>query len=179
MNILRFAQFVNESNSSLNESGIPLYRGRSFNAEKSIKRNKLLGELQDLLSQVMTGSISELTVLADIPAQGKNAPQYVKDMYAAMGISGYEKAKEEGEKEGEEEIEGEEEDDTYDPETGTYTKAKYSMEEPERNIFIDSEFVVKDIDMTKGVILGIPYSLKRKNIVVELDPEAIDEVYIR
>jgi hypothetical protein len=33
--------------------------------------------------------------------------------------------------------------------------------------------------MTKGVILGIPYSLKRKNIVVELDPEAIDEVYIR
>jgi len=174
MNILRFAQFVNESNSSLNESGIPLYRGTSFNPERTLKRNKLLGELQDLLGQVMTGSISELTVLADIPSQGKNAPQYVKDMYAEMGISGYEKAKEEGD-----EIEGEEEDDTYDPETGTYTKAKYSVEEPERNIFVDSEFIVKDIDMTKGVILGIPYSLKRKNIVVELDPEAIDEVFIK
>ena len=65
------------------------------------------------------------------------------------------------------------------PETGTYTKAKYSQEEPESNIFVDSEFIVKDIDMTKGVILGIPYSLKRKNIVVELDPESIDEVFIK
>ena len=172
MNILRFSQFVNESNASLNESGIPLYRGSNFNPERTLKRNRLLGELQDLLGQVMTGSISELTVLADVPTQGKNAPQYVKDMYAAMGISGYEKAKEE-------EVEGEEEDDTYDPETGTYTKAKYSQEEPESNVFVDSEFIVKDIDMTKGVILGIPYSLKRKNIVVELDPESIDEVFIK
>ena len=73
MNILRFEQFINESN-SVNESGIPLYRGTDFNPERTIKRNRLLQEVQDLLGQVMTGDLTEVTVLADIPTQGKNAP---------------------------------------------------------------------------------------------------------
>jgi hypothetical protein len=170
MNILRFEQFVNES-FSLNESGIPLYRGTNFNPERTIKRNRLLPELQDLLGQVMSGSISELTVLADIPSQGKNAPQYVKDMYKEMGMSGY------GEESKMDDDSLEIEDDVYDPETGEYKKMDY--EEKEKNIFVDSEFVVKDIDMTKGVILGVPYSLRRKNIVVELDPDTIDEVFVK
>lgn len=168
MNILRFDEFINES-SSLNESGIPLYRGTSFNPERTIKRNRLMQELQDLLGQVMSGTLSEVTVLAEIPTQGKNAPQYIKDMYAEMGISSYANNDEEGE----------DEDDVYDEETDTYTKPK-SMQEPrERNIFIDSEFVVKDIDMTKGVILGTPYSLKRKNIVIEINPDLVDEVFVK
>ena len=166
MNILRFAQFINESN-SVNESGIPLYRGADFNPERTIKRNRLLAELQDLLGQVMSGDISELTVLADIPTQGKNAPQYIKDIYAEMGIEGY----------GEEEETDELVDDVYDPETDTYKKADY--EDKERNIFFDSEFIVKEVDMTKGVIIGIPYSLKKKNILVEIDPENVDEVFIK
>ena len=165
MNILRFSQFINESN-SVNESGIPLYRGADFNPERTIKRNRLLSELQELLGQVMSGDISELTVLADIPTQGKNAPQYIKDIYAEMGIEGY----------GEEDT-VELEDDVYDPETDTYKKADY--EDKERNIFFDSEFIVKEVDMTKGVIIGIPYSLKKKNILVEIDPENVDEVFIK
>jgi hypothetical protein len=170
MNILRFEQFVNES-FSINESGIPLYKGSNFNPERTIKRNRLLPELQDLLGQVMSGSISELTVLADIPTQGKNAPQYVKDMYRDMGMPGY------GEESEMADDSLEIEDDVYDPETGEYKRTDY--EEKEKNIFIDSEFIVKDVDMTKGVILGVPYSLKKKNIVVELDPESIDEVFIK
>jgi hypothetical protein len=166
MNILRFEQFINESN-SVNESGIPLYRGTDFNPERTIKRNRLLQEVQDLLGQVMTGDLTEVTVLADIPTQGKNAPQYIKDIYAEMGIEGY----------GEEEETTDLEDDVYDPETDTYKKADY--EDKERNIFFDSEFVVKEVDMTKGVIIGIPYSLKRKNILVEIDPENVDEVFIK
>jgi hypothetical protein len=68
-------------------------------------------------------------------------------------------------------------DDVYDPETDTYKKSDY--EDKERNIFFDSEFVVKEVDMTKGVIIGIPYSLKKKNILVEIDPENVDEVFIK
>jgi hypothetical protein len=166
MNILRFAQFINESN-SVNESGIPLYRGTDFNPERTIKRNRLLQEVQDLLGQVMSGDLTEVTVLADIPTQGKNAPQYIKDIYAEMGIEGY------GEDEETEDLA----DDVYDPETDTYKKADY--EDKEKNIFFDSEFVVKEVDMTKGVIIGIPYSLKKKNILVEIDPENVDEVFVK
>jgi hypothetical protein len=166
MNILRFAQFINESN-SVNESGIPLYRGTDFNPERTIKRNRLLAEVQDLLGQVMSGDLTEVTVLADIPTQGKNAPQYIKDIYAEMGMEGY------GEDEETEDLA----DDVYDPETDTYKKVDY--EDKERNIFFDSEFIVKEVDMTKGVIIGIPYSLKKKNILVEIDPENVDEVFIK
>jgi hypothetical protein len=163
MNILKFQEFINESN-SLNESGIPLYRGSNFNPEKTIKRNMLLPELQNLLDQLRSGSISEVTVLGEVSTQGKNTPEYLRDLFKETGT----------EQEGEtEDIE----DDMYDPETGTWKKADY--EEKQRNIFVDTEFILKDVDMVKGVVIGIPYSLRKKNIVVELDPETIDEVFIK
>ncbi len=161
-NILNFESFLNESN-SLNESGIPLYRGAVFTPERVIKRNKLLMDLQDLLSQVAQGSLKEVTVLAEIPTQGKNAPQYLKDIYAQMGIS-----------------KEEEDESMYDPETDVYmgSRDKHPDEE-EGSVFVDSEFVVKDVDMTKGVILATPYSLRKEGVIVELDVETIDEVFIK
>lgn len=166
MSILRFIDFVNESY-SVNESGVPLYRGTNFNPERTIKRNILLSELQDILAQVMSGELTEVTVLADIPTQGKNAPQYIKDIYSEMGMKP---------SDGEMDDSG---DDIYDPETDTYTIRSGMGDDAERNIFVDSEFLVKDVDMTKGVIIGIPYSLRKKNIMVELDPETIDEVFVK
>ena len=82
MRILRFQDFLNES---VYNVGIPLYRGSSFQPERTIKRNKFIGELQDFLTQVANGTLSEITVVAEIPSQGKNAPQYLKDIYAEMG----------------------------------------------------------------------------------------------
>lgn len=163
MDILKFQEFINESN-SLNEAGVPLYRGSSFNPEKTIKRNMLLPELQNLLDQLRSGSISEVTVLGEVPTQGKNAPEYLRDLFKETGA------------EPEDETE-DIEDDVYDPETETWKKSDY--EKKERNIFVDTEYILKDVDMTKGVVLGIPYSLRKNNIVVELDPETIDEVFIK
>jgi hypothetical protein len=160
MQILRFIQFVNESN-SINESGIPLYRGTDFNSERTIKRNRLLPELQDLLGQVMTGDLEEVTLIAEIPSQGKNAPQYIKDLYAEMGM----RAKPT-------EVEPEEGDEFAD-------RFEDEDEDMESNIFVDSEFIVKEVDMVKGVILGIPYSMKNKNVVIEIDPDNVDEVFIK
>jgi hypothetical protein len=163
MYILKFDQFINEAYvEPSGTTGVPVYRGSSFKAERYIKRGMLLPELQDLLGQVMSGALKSLTVLAEIPTQGKNAPQYIKDIYAEMGY-----------------VESPEED-KYDPETDTYMGKRDKREdEPEMNIFVDSEFVVKDIDMAKGLIIGSPYSLRHKGILVEIDPEKVDEIFIK
>lgn len=162
MYILKFDQFVNEAYvPPSGTTGVPVYRGTSFKPEKYIKRGMLLPELQDLLGQVMSGSLKSLTVVAEIPTQGKNVPEYIKDIYKEMGYF------------------DDTEDDMYDPETDTYTGKRYRREDdPEMNIFVDSEFLVKDIDMTKGVIIGSPYSLRHKGIMVEIDPEKVDEIFI-
>lgn len=143
MKILRFGEFLNES---VYNVGVPLYRGTSFEPEKTIKRNALIGELQDLLSQVASGTLSEVTVVAEIPTQGKNTPQYLKDIYAEMG---------------------------YDP------SKDRDGDEPSRNIFVDSEFLVKDIDQTRGVIIASPYSLRRKGVVVEITPDMVEEAFVK
>ena len=144
MRILKFEEFLNEQ--SVYNVGVPLYRGNSFEAEKTIKRNALISELQDLLSQVASGALSELTVVAEIPTQGKNAPQYLKDIYSEMG---------------------------YDP------SKDRDMDEPSKNIFVDSEFLVKDVDQTRGVIMAVPYSLRRKGVMVEITPEMVEEAFIK
>jgi hypothetical protein len=160
MRILRFADFLNES---VYNVGIPLYRGSSFQPERTIKRNKFIGELQDFLTQVANGTLSEITVIAEIPTQGKNVPQYLKDIYAEMGYDP-----------------SENQEDMYDPETDVYMgNRSRTADEPYRNIFVDSEFIVKDVDQTKGVIIAVPYSLKRKNVTVELTPDMIDEAYVK
>jgi len=161
MRILRFEDFLNES---VYNVGIPLYRGTSFQPERTIKRNKFIGELQSLLTQVANGTLSEITVVAEIPTQGKNAPQYLKDIYAEMG---YDPSKDN-------------DDDMYDPETDVYMGNRdRTSDEPSRNIFVDSEFIVKDVDATRGVIIAVPYSLKNKNIMVELTPDMVDEAFIK
>lgn len=160
MRILRFEDFLNES---VYNVGIPLYRGSSFQPERTIKRNKFIGELQDFLSQVANGTLSEITVIAEIPTQGKNAPQYLKDIYSEMG---YDPSRDD--------------EDEYDPETDVYMGDRSrTADEPSKNIFVDSEFLVKDVDQTRGVIMAVPYSLKRKNIMVELTPDMIDEAFVK
>ncbi|NBU97458.1 MAG: hypothetical protein EBS19_04435, partial [Spirochaetia bacterium] len=152
--------FLNESAYNV---GIPLYRGTSFQPERTIKRNKFIGELQDFLTQIANGTLSEISVVAEIPTQGKNAPQYLKDIYAEMG---YDPSKQQ--------------EDKYDPETDVYVGDRSkTADEPSRNIFVDSEFIVKDVDQTRGVIIAVPYSLKRKNVIVELTPDMIDEAYVK
>lgn len=161
MRILRFQDFLNES---VYNVGIPIYRGTSFQPERTIKRNQFIPELQSLLSQVANGTLSEISIVAEIPTQGKNAPQYLKDIYSEMG---YDPSKDK-------------EEDIYDPETDVYMGDRSrTADEPSRNIFVDSEFIVKDVDQTRGVIIAVPYSLKNKNVMVEITPDMVDEAYIK
>ena len=144
MNILRFQDFLNES---VYNVGVPVYRGSSFEPEMTIKRNRVIPEIQNFLSQVASGSLSELTVIAEIPSQGKNISPYLKDVYSELG---------------------------YDP-----SKDRGISDEPSKNVFVDSEFLVKDVDEAKGIIIATPYSLRRKNVLVELTPEIIEEIFVK
>jgi len=168
MEILKFNEFVQSLGEFINESGIPFYRDNIIKPERTIKRNKLLQEIQNLLEQVAEGKIKEISIVAEIPTQGKNTPQYLKDIYAEMGIS----------------VDGEPEeenyDDMYDPETDVYLGDRDRRpDDPKHNIFIDSEFIVKEVDFTKNVLIATPYSLRKKNILVEIEPEMVEEIYVR
>lgn len=152
-NILRFQDYINES--FLNESGVPVYVGTAVNPERTIRRNLLVQELISLLGQVHSGALKEVSVLADIPTQGKNAPEYLRDVYKELGV--------------------EDEEDQYDPETDVYTGSR----DTEKNVFVDSEFIVKDIDANTGVIVATPYSLKNQNVLVEINMEDVEEIFIK
>lgn len=152
-NILRFKDYINES--FLNESGVPVYIGTAVNPERTIRRNLLVQELISLLGQVHSGALKEVSVLADIPTQGKNAPEYLRDVYKELGV--------------------EDEEDQYDPETDVYTGSR----DTEKNVFVDSEFIVKDIDANTGVIVATPYSLKNQNVLVEISMEDVEEIFIK
>ena len=159
MEILKFSDFINEN--AINESGIPLYKGSIIEPEKTIKRSKLMQELQVLLGQVAEGKIKEISILAEIPTQGKNTPQYLKDIYTEMGANDTE------------------EEDQYDPETDVFLGDRdRKVGDPKQNIFVDSEFLVKNVDMEKDIVFGTPYSLKNKGTIVELHKDVIDEIYI-
>ena len=151
--ILRFQDYINES--FLNESGVPVYIGTSVNPERTIRRNLLVQELISLLGRVHSGALKEVSVLADIPTQGKNAPEYLRDVYKELGV--------------------EDEEDQYDPETDVYTGSR----DTEKNVFVDSEFIVKDIDANTGVIVATPYSLKNQNVLVEISMEDVEEIFIK
>lgn len=159
MNILKFQDFINES---INESGIPLYRGADFSPESTIKRNSLLSDLKNLLTQVANGSLTELSIVAEIPTQGKNTPEYLKDIYREMGMDTSEKP-----------------EDQYDPETDVYVGRRDHPDDTSQNIFVDSQFIVKDVDEKKGTIIATPYSLRKKEIMVEIDPNTVEEVFIK
>jgi hypothetical protein len=161
MRILNFYDFINEQ--SVYNNGVPLYRGTSFEPERTIKRNKLISELRSLLTQVMNGTLSEITLFAEIPSQGKDIPQYLRDIYSEMG---YDPSRDT--------------EDQYDEETDVYMgRRDRSIDEPSKNVFVDSEFLVKDVDEAKNVIIAVPYSLKNKNVLVELTPEMVEEAFIK
>lgn len=80
--ILRFEQFKGE----LNEAAIPVYRGSSFQPEKKIKSTSVMEEISKGILDMKNGLIKEISVVAEIPTQGKRAPEYLKSVFADAGI---------------------------------------------------------------------------------------------
>ena len=69
--------------------------------------------------------------------------------------------------------------DEYDEETDTYMGNRDIHAEDGPNIFVDSEFIVSDVDMEKGVLIVEPFSLRGKGIMVEINPDHVEEVFVK
>ena len=159
--------------SNVNESSIPVYDDTAFNKtggepEMNVSPLKAIAVIQDLLDQKAMGEVDEVTVVAEIPTQGKTKPSYVDEIIS--------KAKEEAALK-------------YRRETGIDIE-KAAPSDIERagvmqDVFFDSEFIVDRIDKSADgtFIVCYPQSLSAKAKTnpapysVYLKPEHIEEVH--
>jgi uncharacterized membrane protein (UPF0127 family) len=111
-----------------------------------IHKAEIMEELKELLRRRDEGQYKSVTVIADIPTSGERKPAYLADVLPPV----------KRERTRDDRPEGEEPDDI--------------------NIYVDVEFEVVELDEENNKIVGIPKSLKRKNITVPIDPQDVIEV---
>ncbi len=179
IHLLEFEAFSNFSLIQENDirGGIPIYNEEVFmkssNAKPAmmVKSTELVATLTRLLADQENGDLERIIAIAEIPTQGKNAPQYVKDDVAAerdrMAKRKYA-------------LYGSRIERADRPEEEEYTDAI--------NIFVDSEFIVKGVinKLGKDYIIAIPESKSRKAeaspsnmeyYTVYIEPKQVDEVF--
>ncbi len=179
IHLLEFEAFSNFSLVQENDirGGIPIYnedtfmQGGSSKPAMMIKSTELVSTLSRLLADQESGDIEKILVIAEIPTQGKNAPQYVKDDVAVerdrMAKRKYA-------------LYGSRVERADRPEEEEYTDAI--------NIFVDSEFIVKGVinKLGKDYVIAIPESKRRKAeaspsameyYTVYIEPKQVDEVF--
>jgi len=80
-NLLLYENFKNYSGRNEGPDRIPLYnQNKIAKPEIKLSRNEVFDEIRSLLLKKEKGLISEVNVVADVPTQGKRAPEYVKDI---------------------------------------------------------------------------------------------------
>lgn len=169
----------------LKEGNIPVYDEQKFiknvhvKPEMDINANQVCATIEGLLDRVESGELQKVSVVADVPTQGKNAPQYVRDLMAQerrrLGIK-YSRNPEEFPEGGRLEVRKTPDGDPYQEFTG------------EINVFIDSEFVVLGVvrEPGKDHLLAIPasYALRAKTnpsireyYTTKILPQYIEEIH--
>jgi uncharacterized membrane protein (UPF0127 family) len=111
-----------------------------------IHKSEIMEELKQLLDRRDRGLYKSVTVIADLPTSGERKPEYLADVLPVV----------KRERTPDDRPEGEEPDDI--------------------NIFVDVEFEVVELDEANNKIVAIPYSLRRKNITVPIDPQDVMEI---
>src|SRR5210317_188240 len=77
-----------EFSKSIYEGVTPVYDETKFKKnvnvkpEMELKYSEVIPKLRDMLAQKEAGQIESITVIAEVPTQGKGAPDYVKDIIA-------------------------------------------------------------------------------------------------
>jgi hypothetical protein len=173
-NLLEFESF-----DSLNEASlVPVYnnalyvKNPSMRPESQHQATAVVSAIKSLLERMEDGEISRISVIADIPTQGKRAPLYIKDMIETEKRRiATQMAREKGK-------------EITDPEALDFDRFGNK-----RNFFFDSEFIVEGVVEETGgkkYIIGIPESLyskaikdeeTRKYYSIEIYPEQIEEIY--
>lgn len=152
---------------------IPIYNELEFKKNirtkpvKNIMYSAVPTELREMLKMKEMGEIQEIVIIADVPTQGKGAPDYVRDII-----------KQERERLAKrykalrgQDIEDLKTDDDYDFDLERFGDSK--------TIFFDSEFIVDRVENIAGkdYIIGIPMSLKGKGYEAKIAPIKVEEIY--
>jgi hypothetical protein len=166
-----FEEFSHEVSEST-YSAIPVYNEIEFEKninvkpEMNIKYSEVAATLKDLLMKKELGEIEQVVVIAEIPTQGKGAPDYIKDIIAQERERIARKVKAQrgidiDSKKGEE----------FDFDVDRFGN--------QRTIYFDSEFIVDRIELIEGkeFVIGIPVSLKGKGFEAKIAPIKIEEIY--
>jgi hypothetical protein len=180
--LLEYESYENQP--KLEEGAIPVYNETQFiknvhaKPEMEINPKQIPATIEGLLSKVESGEIERVAVIADIPTQGRNAPQYIRDLMAKERARLGKKY-------------------TLDPslapegsrlekrrsESGDYTEFTGEI-----NVFVDSEFVIQSVvrELGSDYLIGIPvsYVIKVENnptlkeyYSVKILPQYVEEVH--
>ena len=153
-------------------SAIPVFNELEFKKninvkpEMNVKYSEVAATLKDLLKKKEMGEIQEVLVIAEIPTQGKGAPDYIKDIIAQERERIARKYKAQRGIDIDDDKEGD-----FDFDVDRFGN--------QRSIFFDSEFIVDRIDIIDGkeYIIGIPVSLKDKGYEAKSAPIKVEEIY--
>lgn len=162
-----------EFSKSLNEAATPVYDESKFRKnvnvkpEREIKYSEVIPTLRDMLAQKEAGQIESITVIADVPTQGKGAPDYIQDIIS--------KERERLARQYKSSI-GKNMDGTEEPEDFDFDVNRFG---DKRTIFFDSEFIVDRIENIEGkdYVIGIPASLKDRGFEAKILPIKVEEIY--
>lgn len=154
-------------------SVIPVYNETKFIADvkappdQNIKYSEVIPTLQKLLELQKSGEIKKITVVADVPTQGKGTPQYIQDIIQKerQRVALAYKAKTG------KEIDPNSKDFDFDID-------RFGNQ---RTIFFDSEFIVKRIEKigSKDYIIGAPASLEKKGFEAPIAPMKVEEIFYK
>jgi hypothetical protein len=173
-----------DSYNVINEAGIPAYNEEAFaknpKAEPSteIPVSAIAKEIEDMLNgefKFDSGAIDRISILVDIPSQGKNAPQHVLD---ALAIERKKIEKEQRALHG-----GRIEKGDIAPDDGIYGGEG-------RNLFLDSEYIVTGVSRVdkKEYIVALPITYYKKAMAdpeklayytTLIEPKQISEIFYR
>jgi len=162
-----------EFSSSIYEGVTPVYNEEVFkkniNAkpDMELKYSEVIPKLRDMIAQKDAGQIGNITVIADVPTQGKGAPDYVKDIIS--------KERERLARQYKSTIGKKIASDTDSAEFD-FDMNRFG---DKRTIFFDSEFIVDRIENIQGqdYVIGIPASLKEKGYEAKIAPIKVEEIY--
>lgn len=165
-----------ESYSPINEGAIPVYDEDKFvkdtkaKPEMEIKYTQIPAVIEGLLAKVEAGELVNVSVIADVPTQGKNAPAYVRDL---MDKERERMAKRQQALYGSRIERSDRPEDDY---------------RDEINVFVDSEYVIEGVvrEVGQDYLIGIPNSFvntvkrepsKKDYYTVKISPAQVIEVY--
>ncbi len=162
-----------EFKASMNEAATPVYDEtevmKNVNArpKMELKYSEVIPKLRDMLAQKENGALSKITVIADVPTQGKGAPDYIQDVIRQERERLARRYKASI---------GKDLDADLDPEEFDFDLDRFG---DKRTIYIDSEFLVDRIENIGGMdyIIGIPVSLQDKGYEAKILPIKVDEIY--